>query len=240
MGLGVSGVQPLARYDFLLVWCLGLQIWMIVSGRERGREVLIVAAFHLLGLGLEAYKVRHGSWSYPEAAWTKLAIGVPVYSGFMYAGVASYMLSARRVLGLRFLGTPPGWVLGLLLVAVYANFLLARTFGDVRWPLLILIAVVLSRWTVGFDYGGGRRRMPVLISLFLIGVFVYFAENLCTYLGAWVYPHQREGWRPVEIGKIVSWGLMSGVALLAITLLGGFREQPSGSLSRRPLDPTHL
>ena len=226
-GLALSWLpMPLARYDFLLLWCLGLQGWMIVSGRERGREIAIVGAFHLLGLGLEAYKVRHGSWSYPEAALTKLPLGgsgVPLYSGFMYAGVASYMMSARRLFRLEFLRTPPSWVLALLLAAIYANFLLARTFGDVRWPLLAGIGVVLSRWTVAFDYGQGRSRMPVLVSLFLIGLFVYFAENLCTSLGAWVYPHQRAGWRPVEAGKIVSWGLMSGVAFLALTLLGGFR-----------------
>ncbi len=227
LGLALSHLPlPMARYDSLLLWCLGLQGLMIATGRERGREIGIVALFHLLGLGLEAYKVRHGSWAYPEAALTKFG-GVPLYSGFMYASVASYMLSARRVLGLRFSGTPPAWVLAALLLAIYANFLLARVFGDVRWPLLVVLILALGRMRVEFDYGGGRRRMPLLAAMALIGLFVYLAENVCTALGAWVYPHQRAGWRPVELGKVVSWGLMSTVAFLAITLLGGFRASES-------------
>lgn len=126
LGLALSHLPiPLARYDFLLIWCLGLQALMIATGRERGREIVIVAMFHLLGLGLEAYKVRHGSWAYPEPALTKI-FEVPLYSGFMYASVASYMLQAKAVMRLRFERMPPRWVLALALVAIYANFLLAR------------------------------------------------------------------------------------------------------------------
>ena len=231
-GLGLSHLpMPLARYDFLLVWCLGLQVWMVRSGRERGREIAIVAAFHLLGLGLEAYKVRHGSWSYPEPALTKVW-RVPLYSGFMYASVASYMLGARSELGLRVVAMPPRWTLALALGAIYANFLLARVFGDVRWPLVVGLVLLLYRVRVEFAWGEGRARMPLVLSLALIGGFVFLAENLCTALGAWVYPHQALGWRPVEAGKIVSWGLMSTVAFLALWLLGGFRrreDRPSGA-----------
>ncbi len=224
LGLALSHLPiPLARYDFLLIWCLGLQALMIATGRERGREIVIVAMFHLLGLGLEAYKVRHGSWAYPEPALTKI-FEVPLYSGFMYASVASYMLQAKAVMRLRFERMPTRWVLALALVAIYANFLLARLFGDVRWWIVLLLVVALWRSRVAFDFGSRRAHMPVLISLALIGTFVFLAENICTALGAWVYPHQTSGWRPVEGGKIISWTLMSTVAFLAITLMGGFRR----------------
>ena len=226
LGLALSHLPlPLARYDFLLLWCLGLQAWTIRSGRERGREIVIVAAFHLLGLGLEAYKVRHGSWSYPEPALTKV-LAVPLYSGFMYASVASYMLQAKRVMRLELAGMPSRWVLVVGLVAVYANFLMARLFGDVRWWIVLLLVAALWRARAVFDYGAGRVRMPVILALALIGGFVFLAENLCTALGAWVYPHQASGWRPVKAGKIVSWILMSTVAFLAITLMGGFAHDP--------------
>lgn len=235
LGLALSHLAlPLARYDFLLLWCLGLQAAMIATGRERGREIAIVAAFHLLGLGLEAYKVRHGSWSYPEPAITKL-FDVPLYSGFMYASVASYMLGAKAVFGLRFERMPPRWVLATGLVAIYANFLLARLFGDVRWTIVLLLVAAFWPARVEFAYGSGRARMPLLVSLALIGLFVFFAENVCTALGAWVYPHQATGWRPVEAGKIVSWILMSTVAFLAITLMGGFgrNDESDRRLGRR-------
>lgn len=228
LGLALSHLPlPLERYDFLLVWCLGLQGAMIATGREWGREIVIVAAFHLLGLGLEAYKVRHGSWSYPEPALTKV-LDVPLYSGFMYASVASYMLGAKRVMRLEFAAMPPRWVLVVGLVAVYANFLLARLFGDVRWWIVLLLATALWRARAVFDYGAGRVRMPVILALALIGGFVFLAENLCTALGTWVYPRQASGWRPVEAGKIVSWILMSTVAFLTITLMRGFAS------SKRP------
>ena len=42
---------------------------------------------------MELFKVHKGSWSYPEEAYTKF-FGVPLYSGFMYASVASYMCQA--------------------------------------------------------------------------------------------------------------------------------------------------
>ena len=230
LGLALSHLPlPLARYDFLLLWCLGLQAAMIATGRERGREIAIVAAFHLLGLGLELYKVRHGSWSYPEPAITKVA-RVPLYSGFMYASVASYMLSAQRIFGLVFTRVPPPPVLALGLVAIYANFLFARLFGDVRGWIVLVLVVAFWRMGVEFRWGSGRARMPILVSLALIGSFVFLAENVCTALGAWVYPHQAQGWHPVEAGKILSWILMSTVAFLAITLMGGFRSHVGESV----------
>ena len=70
--------------------------------------------------------------------------------------------------------------------------------------------------------------MPIHVAMALIGFFVFLAENVCTALGAWVYPHQANGWHPVESGKIVSWILMSAVAFLAIMLMGGFSPERSG------------
>ncbi|RYG86385.1 DUF817 family protein [bacterium] len=232
-GLALSHLPlPIARYDFLLLWCLGLQAWMMLSGRERGREIAIVAAFHLLGLGLEMYKVRYGSWSYPESAVTKV-LDVPLYSGFMYASVASYMMNARRTLNLRFHGVPAAPMLVLGTGAIYANFLLARRFGDVRGWILAGLALLLWPMRVEFDWNRKRTRMPILVALTLIGFFVFLAENVCTALGAWVYPHQAAGWQPVEMGKIVSWILMSTVALLVITLMGGFGRE--AARRRRPV-----
>lgn len=84
---------PLARYDFLLLACLAMQALMLATGLETRDELKVITLFHLLGLGLELFKVHVGSWSYPEAALAKVG-GVPLYSGFMYASVASYMIQA--------------------------------------------------------------------------------------------------------------------------------------------------
>ena len=102
VGLAVSSVVPLPipRYDALLAYALVLTAVFFVLRLETGREVAVIFAFHLIGLALEVFKVRVGSWSYPEAAWTKVG-GVPLYSGFMYAAVGSYICQAFRRFDLR-------------------------------------------------------------------------------------------------------------------------------------------
>ena len=102
VGLALSRVLPLplARYDALLVYALVLTVVFYLLRLETGREVAVIAGFHLVGLALELFKVRVGSWSYPEPAWTKVG-GVPLYAGFMYAAVGSYICQAFRRMDLR-------------------------------------------------------------------------------------------------------------------------------------------
>lgn len=98
-------VPFIARYDLILYICLLTQILMVVFKFETFDEVKVIGVFHLIGLALELYKVHMGSWSYPEEAITKF-FGVPLYSGFMYASVASYMCQAWRRLELRLVNWP--------------------------------------------------------------------------------------------------------------------------------------
>jgi uncharacterized membrane protein YoaT (DUF817 family) len=101
VGLAVSKVVPLPipRYDALLVYALVLTAVCYLLRLETGREVAVIFGFHLIGLALELFKVGVGSWSYPEQSWAKVA-GVPLYSGFMYAAVGSYICQAFRRLDL--------------------------------------------------------------------------------------------------------------------------------------------
>ena len=62
---------------------------------ETPRELLVVCIFHILGLVLEIFKVAAGSWEYPESGIATVA-GVPLYAGFMYAAVGSYICQAFR------------------------------------------------------------------------------------------------------------------------------------------------
>jgi uncharacterized membrane protein YoaT (DUF817 family) len=61
---------------------------MVYLKLETIDELKVICLFHIIGLILELYKVHMGSWSYPEEGWSKIQ-GVPLYSGFMYASVAS-------------------------------------------------------------------------------------------------------------------------------------------------------
>ena len=58
---------PLPRYDFLLLWCLLVQVAMLATRLETRDELKVICLFHLIGLGLELFKTKMGSWSYPEA-----------------------------------------------------------------------------------------------------------------------------------------------------------------------------
>lgn len=80
----------LPRYDFILIAAIVLQAALLASRVESLSEAVVLGMFHLIGLVLELFKTHPaiGSWSYPEFGYTKLGT-VPLYSGFMYAAVAS-------------------------------------------------------------------------------------------------------------------------------------------------------
>lgn len=218
-GLALSSIFPLpvARYDALLVWCVGLTLAFWAVGLETRREVLVVLAFHLLGLGLELFKVHVGSWSYPEEAWTKVG-GVPLYAGFMYAAVGSYICQAWRRMDLRLSGFPlvPAT---LVAVAIYANFFTHHWIADLRVPLAILGLVVLRRCLVHFRVGAETYRMPLVVAFVLIGFFLWLAENGATFLGAWTYPSQQDVWEAVHVGKLGAWSLLVTMSFVIVAVL---------------------
>jgi len=57
---------------------------------------------------------------------------VPLYSGFMYAAIASYMMQAWRHLHLRLTGFPPLAVAVTLCALIYANFFSNHFIPDLR------------------------------------------------------------------------------------------------------------
>jgi uncharacterized membrane protein YoaT (DUF817 family) len=218
-GLALSSVVPLPvpRYDALLVWCVALTLLFWAVGLETRREVLVVLAFHLLGLALELFKVRVGSWSYPEDAWTKVG-GVPLYAGFMYAAVGSYICQAWRRMDLRLSGFPlvPA---ALVAVAIYANFFTHHWVVDLRVPLALAGLVVLRRCLVHFRVGHETYRMPLALAFVLIGFFLWLAENGATFLGAWTYPSQQDVWEAVHVGKLGAWSLLVTMSFVIVAVL---------------------
>lgn len=107
--------------------------------------------------------------------------------------------------------------------AIYLNFFTHHWLPDVRWPLAAALLVVTARTWVRFTVAGVRHRMPLALSFALIGFFLWGAENIATYLGAWRYPYQLHGWEPVSAAKIGAWALLISVtfALVALARRGG-------------------
>lgn len=216
-------VPFVARYDLILFICLLTQVLMIVFKIETWDEVKVICVFHLIGLSLEIYKVHMGSWSYPEFAYSKV-FGVPLYSGFMYASVASYMCQAWRRLDLRLVNFPPNWLVCLLCVVIYANFYTHHFLYDVRWIVKIITLLIFLRTFVYFTVNHRLYKMPLSLSFFLIGFFIWIAENIATFFGAWSYPNQQLQWELVHIGKISSWFLLVIISFLIVALLKHVKE----------------
>lgn len=219
--LGLSQVVSipfLARYDLLLISCLIMQAVMVYSGLETKDELKVITVFHLIGLALEIYKVHMGSWSYPEEGWSKV-LGVPLYSGFMYASVASYMCQAWRRLDLKIEQWPAAFLTIPLGVAIYLNFFTHHYIMDIRWYLTLIIFLVFFRTMVRFTVNGHSYKMPLAASFLLIGFFIWLAENIATFLGAWTYPNQQDGWSIVHVSKFSSWFLLVIVSFMIVAQL---------------------
>ncbi len=214
----------LPRYDLILIACLIMQYAMVRGRLETKDELKVITVFHGIGLGLELFKVQMGSWSYPEPAWAKIG-GVPLYSGFMYASVASYICQAWRRFDLRLLNWPSARLTVLLCVAVYANFFLHHFLPDLRWLLMLALIPIFYRTKVCFTINRYPYRMPVVLSYLLIGFFIWIAENISTFFGAWQYPNQTTVWHPVHLGKISSWFLLVIISFIIVAHLKRIKEQ---------------
>ncbi|WP_394190605.1 DUF817 domain-containing protein [Paenisporosarcina quisquiliarum] len=208
----------LPRYDFILIICVLAQIGMLVSKLETFDEFKVICLFHIIGLALELYKVHMGSWSYPEEAYSKI-MGVPLYSGFMYASVASYICQSWRRMKLQIINWPKSIYAILISSLIYLNFFTHHYLYDARWVLTVLLLVIFFRTAVTYQIFEQRYKMSLTLSFLLIGFFIWIAENITTFLGAWQYPNQEAAWSLVHIGKISSWFLLVVISVIIVAQL---------------------
>lgn len=211
-----SGIGPLARYDLLLIIALGIQALMLATKLETWDEFKAITLFHIVGFILELFKTSSaiGAWSYPDFAWSKVG-GVPLFAGFMYAAVGSYIIQAWRLLDLHIRHHPP---LGFAVIAsllIYLNFFTHHYIGDYRWYITALVVGLYARSEVVFTPFDKPRKMPLLLGFMLVGFFIWLAENISTFMGVWRYPNQLGAWSVVHVGKWSSWSLL---VLMSFTL----------------------
>lgn len=207
----------LARYDFLFIAAILIQIVLVLTKLETKDEVKVIMLFHVIGFALELFKTSPGigSWSYPEPAFFKIA-GVPLYSGFMYSAVGSYVSQAWKIFKLKVDNYPPYKYSIPLAAAIYLNFFTHHWLPDIRWVLATLVLVVFWKTDVFFVVVEKARHMKLVLSFLLIGFFIWIAENISTLFGAWQYPDQTEVWQLVSLGKISSWALLVIISIIII------------------------
>lgn len=215
-----AGFAGLPRYDLLLLIALGIQGLLLYTRQESRDEVKAICLFHIMGFALEVFKTSSGiqSWSYPDFAYTKV-FGVPLFSGFMYAAVGSYIIQAWRLLDLRIRHHPPYPMAALVALAIYANFYTHHFIGDYRWYLAAIALGLFARSSVVFRPHRRDRRMPLPLALVLIGFFLWIAENISTFFGLWAYPHQLGAWAAVHVTKWSAWSLLVLMSFTIVTNL---------------------
>ncbi len=217
----------LARYDFLVLAALVLQALMLISGLETWEEARVIFIFHLVGTGMEIFKTYAGSWIYPEPSLLRIA-GVPLFSGFMYAAVGSYIARVWRIFDFRFTRFPPLWMQGLLGLAVYVNFFTHHYTLDIRYGLFAAALILYGPCLIWFRPDQRHLPMPLAFGLLLVALFIWFAENIGTYARAWTYPGQSETWEMVSLSKLGSWYLLMIISFVLVALVHrDAKEKPS-------------
>ena len=209
---------PLARYDFLVIGAVAIQFGMLAFRLESWDEAKVILAFHVVGTVMELFKTAHGSWLYPEAGLLKIG-AVPLFSGFMYAAVGSYIARVWRIFDFRFTHYPPHWANWALAAAIYVNFFAHHWLPDVRLALFAATALLFWRTWVCFTVFRTRRRMPLLLGWFLVALFIWGAENIGTFSRAWMYPGQEDGWEMVSPAKLGAWYLLMIISFVLVTLI---------------------
>jgi len=207
----------LARYDFLVVFAVSVQVAFLYFKLESWAEARVILLFHVSGTAMEIFKLHAGSWGYPEPGLLKIG-GVPLFSGFMYASVGSFMARAIRVFDMRFERYPPFWTTVVLALAIYINFFSHHFVWDMRYALMAATLGVFWNTRIYFTPFGARLWMPLVLAAFLSSLFLYLAENVGTLTGTWLYAGSA-GFSFASITKLGSWYLLLYVSFVQVTLV---------------------
>ncbi|MCF6276186.1 MAG: DUF817 domain-containing protein, partial [Robiginitomaculum sp.] len=60
---------------------------------------------------------------------------------------------------------------------------------------------------------------PLIIGLFLVAIFIWFAENIGTFARAWSYPGQENGWHMVSPAKLGAWFLLMLISFVLVAFM---------------------
>jgi len=231
---GYPDWMPVTRYDFLLLSAIAVQAFLLAYKFETPDEARIILIYHIIGTVMEIFKTHMGSWIYPEASFFHIG-GVPLFTGFMYSCVGSYLCRVWRLFDFRFVHHPPLWALLVLSVLVYLNFFTHHYIPDMRLALFGLTALLFLRTQVYFKIWHVHRSMPLLLGFVLVAMFIWFSENIGTFTRTWVYPSQLHEWSPVGFAKLGSWFLLMIISYSLVAFIN--RPQVMASPKAASLEP---
>ncbi|HEY9583773.1 MAG TPA: DUF817 family protein [Candidatus Paceibacterota bacterium] len=216
----------ISRYDFIFIAAIGFQIFMLAFGFERPREFFVIIIFHILATLMELFKTNPviGSWAYPDVGNTIFAFStVPLFTGFLYSAIGSYISRAFVFLKLSYVNFPAYFYLWILACLIYLNFFTHHFIYDIRYLLFIYVFIIFFKTKVHFQVCKKIRSMPFLLTVILTAIFVWFAENIGTFTSIWLYPSQVQYWHLVSFNKTGSWFLLLILSFALVTII--YRER---------------
>lgn len=208
----------LSRYDFLVLYAVAIQALFLITRLERPSEAVVILIFHIVGTAMEVFKTQVGSWSYPENSLLRIG-DVPLFSGFMYAAVGSYLARVSRVFEFRWSHYPSLISTLILASAIYVNFFTHHYFYDLRYILFLGVGLAFWRTQVHYRVWRWRHKMPLILGFFLVSLFIWIAENIGTFTKTWLYPGQESGWYIVPLEKLGAWYLLMIISWVLVTLV---------------------
>jgi uncharacterized membrane protein YoaT (DUF817 family) len=207
----------LPRLDFLFGAAVLIQAGMLAFKLESWAEARVILVFHLTGMAMEIFKTSIGAWIYPGHSYLRLG-HVPLFTGFMYAAIGSYLFRIWRLLDFRFSHHPGLKLLSVLAVMIYVNFFTSHFLPDIRLGLLAVTCVLFARTRVYYRPWLAYRSMPLLLGFLLVALFIWFAENIGTFTDLWRYPSQVAHWHFVPAQKLLAWLLLMLVSYTMVAL----------------------
>lgn len=207
-----------ARYDALLGAAIAIQVFLLAKGWETWDEAKAIIVFHIVGTVMEIFKTWAGAWVYPEPCLFRIE-GVPLFTGFMYSAVGSYIARSWRLLDLSFDNYPRFALTALLATLIYFNFYTHHYVWDWRYALMAATMLLFWRTGVTLRLEGRSLRLPLWPLFIAVGTLIWIAENIATWANVWLYPVQMDQWRLVPTQKIGSWTLLMIVSFVLVSAI---------------------
>jgi uncharacterized membrane protein YoaT (DUF817 family) len=213
-------LESIHRYDFIFLSAIVFQVFLLLTRLETLRESLVIIVFHAVATIMELFKTSEaiGSWTYPEEYFFGIG-NVPLFTGFMYSAVGSYLARVWRIFEFEYSHYPKKIFTAILVTLIYMNFFTHHYIWDFRWALLGLTIYLFFRTNIHFKIIKTHRHMPILLGWFLVALFIWLAENIATYTNIWVYPNQTAEWQMVSIAKLSSWYLLMLLSFVLVSII---------------------
>jgi uncharacterized membrane protein YoaT (DUF817 family) len=221
-------IESIHRYDFIFLAAVAFQILLLVTKLETPREAVVIVVFHVVATVMELFKTSDGigSWLYPEEFIFGIG-NVPLFAGFMYSAVGSYIARIWRIFNFEYSYYPSKTATVVLVSLIYINFFTHHYVWDFRWALIGFTLFLFFRTYIYFRIIKTHRHMPILVGWFLVALFIWIAENIATFTNIWIYPNQTSEWSMVPIAKLSSWYLLMLLSFVLVSLINTIQIRKS-------------